>query len=277
MAREIDQIMQELESAYAPQKKQYQEQISALPSYYQAQAAGLEQARQNAYQDIVRRANARGVVYSGAPIQEQQVYTGERYLPALAGLRQQEGTQTFNLQQALGKLGETQRLRAEEIRQQELNREEVARQAEANRRAAAAAYGGFNFPNTPDQTPQNVDPLSAALGFAKQQRNIALSAGGIKPGFREAVKNEILRKFEGALSPQQLDDIIYNQIFPNGWEQGKMAAPRQLGFGEALAKGPGWAIQQANRATGINVLNPIQVFGQAPTAFRGLGNWLTGR
>jgi len=144
MAREIDQIMQELESAYAPQKKQYQEQISALPSYYQAQAAGLEQARQNAFQDITRRANARGVVYSGAPIQEQQVYTGERYLPALAGLRQQEGTQTFNLQQALGKLGETQRLRAEEIRQQELNREEAARQAEANRRAAAAAYGGFD-------------------------------------------------------------------------------------------------------------------------------------
>lgn len=146
MAREINQIIQELESAYAPQKKQIQEQISALPSYYQAQAAGLEQARQNAYQDIVRRANARGVAYSGAPIQEQQVYTGERYLPALAGLRQQEGTQTFNLQQALGKIGETQRLRAEEIRQQELNREEAARQAELNRqaqeRAARAAGGG---------------------------------------------------------------------------------------------------------------------------------------
>lgn len=152
MAREINQIIQELESAYAPQKKQIQEQISALPSYYQAQAAGLEQARQNAYADIVRRANARGVAYSGAPIQEQQVYTGERYLPALAGLRQQEGTQTFNLQQALGKIGETQRLRAEEIRQAELTREENARQAELNRqaqeraaRAAGGGGGGFNL------------------------------------------------------------------------------------------------------------------------------------
>lgn len=145
MAREIQQIMEELESAYAPQKKQYQEQISALPSYYATQAAGLEQARQNAFQDIVRRANARGVVYSGAPIQEQQVYTGERYLPALAGLRQQESGQAFTLQQALGKIGETQRLAAEQIRQQELNREEAARQAEANRRAAGGGggFGGF--------------------------------------------------------------------------------------------------------------------------------------
>lgn len=172
MAREIDQIMQELEAAYAPQKKQYQEQISALPSYYQAQTAGLEQARQNAFQDIVRRANARGVVYSGAPIQEQQIYTGERYLPALANLSQQEGTQTFNLRQALNKIGETQRLAAEQIRQQELNREEAARQAEANRRAAAAAGGGFNLsdlfgPNQQPQAAAGPDWSQAVLGVAR--------------------------------------------------------------------------------------------------------------
>jgi hypothetical protein len=237
MAREINQIIQELESAYAPQKTQIQEQISALPSYYQSQVAGLEQARQNAYQDIVRRANARGVAYSGAPIQEQQVYTGERYLPALAGLRQQEGTQTFNLQQALGKIGETQRLRAEEIRQQELNREEAARQAELNRqaqeraaRAAAASYGGFS-PTTPTQQPQQQDPISAAIGYAKLKKNEALSRGNVQPGYREAVKNDIINQFGGILDPGTLNDIIYKQVFPDFWEGNRpqaagRAAPR---------------------------------------------------
>tara|TARA_R110000868_G_scaffold59901_4_gene183665 strand:+ start:419 stop:1240 length:822 start_codon:yes stop_codon:yes gene_type:complete len=222
MAREIDQIMQELEAAYAPQKKQYQEQISALPSYYQAQTAGLEQARQNAFQDIVRRANARGVVYSGAPIQEQQVYTGERYLPALANLSQQEGTQTFNLRQALNKIGETQRLSAEGIRQQELNREEAARQAEANRRAAAAAYGGFGSMGGGDNAPQaQLSPVEFALGLAKTRKNEALNRGNVQSGYREAVKNEIINSVGGQIDPATLNDIIYNQVFPNFWEGGK--------------------------------------------------------
>lgn len=225
MAREIDQIMQELEAAYAPQKKQYQEQISALPSYYQAQTAGLEQARQNAFQDIVRRANARGVVYSGAPIQEQQIYTGERYLPALANLSQQEGTQTFNLRQALNKIGETQRLAAEQIRQQELNREEAARQAEANRRAAAAAYGGFNFgPTGPSQTDAagggGIDYSAAAKGLAMQRLQDAKNAGlsNVKSGYREQVLAELQQNFGNTVPADVLNRIIYNEVFPVGWE-----------------------------------------------------------
>lgn len=221
MAREIDQIMQELEAAYAPQRKLYGEQMAALPSYYEAQRAGLEQARQNAYQDITRRANARGVVYSGAPIQEQQVYTGERYLPALAQVTQQEGAQRFNLQEALNKIGETQRLRAEAIRQEELNREEAARQAEANRRAAAASYGGFGGSFGGGQaTSQPTDPVSAAIGLAKTRKNIALAKGNIQPGYREAVLNEIVDQFGGAIDANTIRDIIYNQVFPNFWETG---------------------------------------------------------
>lgn len=264
MAREINQIIQELESAYAPQKTQIQEQISALPSYYQAQAAGLEQARQNAYADIVRRANARGVAYSGAPIQEQQVYTGERYLPALAGLRQQEGTQTFNLQQALGKIGETQRLRAEEIRQQELNREEAARQAELNRqaqeraaRASGGGYGGFS-PTTPtQQTTQEQDPISAAIGYAKLKKNEALSRGNVQPGYREAVKNDIINQFGGILDPGTLNDIIYRQVFPDFWEGNRpQAAGRvasRIGAQQAMQQSRfGIAPRPSTRLTIVN-------------------------
>jgi hypothetical protein len=229
MAREINQIIQELESAYAPQKKQIQEQISALPSYYQSQVAGLEQARQNAYQDIVRRANARGVAYSGAPIQEQQVYTGERYLPALAGLRQQEGTQTFNLQQALGKIGETQRLRAEEIRQQELNREEAARQAELNRqaqeRAARAAGGGGGF--------GGLGALFGGGGGGAQ----AAQAQAQGPDWGQAVVN-VARN--AGTNPWVWSDLIRDvrkNVFGGGGNYGEVAGFLERSLGAKISSG----------------------------------------
>ena len=242
MAREINQIIQELESAYAPQKKQIQEQISALPSYYQSQIAGLEQARQNAYQDIVRRANARGVVYSGAPIQEQQVYTGERYLPALAGLRQQEGTQTFNLQQALGKIGETQRLRAEEIRQQELNREEAARQAELNRQAqeraarAAAGYGGgFNLGNLFNRN-DAAQTAQAQFSWADAINSVAQTQGA-----NPWVWSDLIR------------DIRKNQ-FGGGGNWGEVAGFIEKALGKKIASGsaPDLALRGIYLGTPLN-------------------------
>lgn len=235
MARELDQIMQELEAAYAPQKKQFQEQISALPSYYESQVAGLEQARQNAFQDIVRRANARGVVYSGAPIQEQQIYTGERYLPALANLRQQEGTQTFNLRQALNKIGETQRLAAESIRQQELNREEAARQAEANRRAAAAAAGGFNLGNL----------------FGPSDQTQAAAAG---PDWSMAVQNV---SQNAGTNPWVWSDLIKDirkNVFGGGGNWGEVAnfIERSLGAKIASGSAPDLALRGTYLGTPLN-------------------------
>lgn len=157
MARAIEQIMAELETAYAPQKQAVQERMNQLPGYYEAQRAGAETARSNAFQDITRQANARGVVYSGAPIQEQQRYVGERYLPALAQLSGQEGEQRYGLQQALGQLGERQLSYAQQIRQKEMELDEARRQfdtqlaaqREAETRAARAAAssgaGGMNL------------------------------------------------------------------------------------------------------------------------------------
>lgn len=139
--------MAELDSAYAPQKQQIQTRIDQLPSYYQAQQQGVEQARVNAFNDINNRANARGMAYSGAPIQEQQVYTGERYAPALAGLANQQNDQTYGLQQALAQLGTQQMTYAQDIRSKEMQLDEARRQfdqqmaaqREAEARAAAAA------------------------------------------------------------------------------------------------------------------------------------------
>ena len=181
MARAIEQIVQELETAYAPQRQAVQERINQLPGYYQAQREGADVARTNAFADITRQANARGMVYSGAPIQEQQRYVGERYLPALAQLSGQEGEQRFNLQQALNQLGERQLTYAQGIRQKEMELDETRRQFDAQlqaqreaelRQAQAAAAQASQFnnlfrpTNTQPTQPQQPDPASAIRSLA---------------------------------------------------------------------------------------------------------------
>jgi hypothetical protein len=233
MAREIQQIMTELETAYAPQRQAVQERMNQLPGFYEAQRGGVETARTNAYQDITRQANARGMVYSGAPIQEQQRYTGERYLPALAQLSGQEGEQRFGLQQALNQLGERQLTYAQQIRskEQELDEErrrfdlQIQAEREAELRAAKAAArggggGGLNLnsllgPN--NQNPQaaaaanvQVNPLKEAQNVVRQARQ-ALGGGNQSWG---AVANYIQKNMGvGQIQTGSVLDQVLNSIY----------------------------------------------------------------
>lgn len=124
-----------------------------MPAQYQAQTAGLNQAKENAFRDITGAASSKGMLYSGMPIAEQSRYTGTKYLPALAQLESQQNQQKFSLTSALNDLNMKKYAQAQTVRQQELDREEQARQAEANRQAqlqaareqaarASRSYGG---------------------------------------------------------------------------------------------------------------------------------------
>ncbi len=139
MARSVDQIVAELNSAYQPQLDQYNQQIAALPAQYQAQQQGLDVAKQNAFTDIGNMASAKGMSYSGVPIAEQSRYVGEKYLPAMAQLQQQQNQQKFGLTTAMNTLYQQRMTQAQALQQQELDREEQARQAEANRQAQLQA------------------------------------------------------------------------------------------------------------------------------------------
>lgn len=233
MAREIQQIMQELETAYAPQRQAVQERMNQLPGFYEAQRAGVDTARTNAFQDITRQANARGVVYSGAPIQEQQRYVGERYLPALAQLSGQEGEQRFGLQQALNQLGERQLTYAQQIRQKEQELDEARRQfdlqmqaqREAEARAAKAAAraaaggglgalfgGGGGGGGGQPQGPANVqvNPLKEAQNVVRQARQ-ALGGGNQSWG---AVANYIQKNMGvGQIQTGSILDQVLNSIY----------------------------------------------------------------
>lgn len=220
MAREIQQIMTELETAYAPQRQAVQERMNQLPGFYEAQRGGVETARTNAYQDITRQANARGMVYSGAPIQEQQRYTGERYLPALAQLSGQEGEQRFGLQQALNQLGERQLTYAQQIRskEQELDEErrrfdaQLAAQRESEARAARAAAsagaglrlggGGGGGQNAPAATVRQVYDQSV-------QQLEGLLKGRNAPSYEQAVDTMVSKFGSQGISPQEIGGYLY--------------------------------------------------------------------
>jgi hypothetical protein len=143
MARALEQILQELNSVYNPQRDVYNKQITALPGQQEGELKGLEAAKTDSFGQIVQGANRRGVAFGGIPLGEQAQYLGSTYLPAVANLKNRFQQQRFNLQDALAQIGISQRKDAYSIYNDELARDEAA----AARRAASAGgsgvFGGF--------------------------------------------------------------------------------------------------------------------------------------
>ena len=231
MPRALDQIQAELQSAYQPQADLVNQQIAALPQYYDAQAQGLGVQKENAFRDITNQASARGMAYSGMPIAEQTRYLGSSYLPALAGLQQQQSQQRYSLQASLNDINSQRLQRAQAIQQQELDREQAQRQFDQNvalQREMAAAnramYGGGS-----SSSGSEVDYEKAARQAASGYKAQALTQGNIQPGERENALNILKSQFGDYLSPDKLNNIIYNQVFTNGWEGNKMAPATPVG------------------------------------------------
>lgn len=73
-----------LAGQYQPQADLINTQIAQLAPQEQAVQASLDQAKVNAFKDITNQSNARGVLFSGVPIDQQSTYVGTKYLPAVA-------------------------------------------------------------------------------------------------------------------------------------------------------------------------------------------------
>lgn len=79
-----DQAYGGLGAVYDPQVSSVNTQIADLPRQQQAVQASLDQAKVNAFKDITAGSNARGVLFSGVPVDQQATYVGTKYLPAVA-------------------------------------------------------------------------------------------------------------------------------------------------------------------------------------------------
>ena len=163
-----------------------------MPAYYQAQTDSLGVAKDNAFRDITGQASARGIVYSGMPIQEQTRYTGEKYLPALAQLNQQKNEKTYGFQSQLTDIYGKRLSQAQALQQQELDREEQARQFELKRqdeerryqqqlaaqRASASRSGGGGGGGGGTTKQPSVGDAAALVNALRSQGNIGDSGYG---------------------------------------------------------------------------------------------------
>lgn len=221
MAREIGQIVEELKAAYEPQVTAINQQVANLPAEYQAQSAGLEQAKQNAFGDITNQASARGLAYSGMPIAEQSKYVGTKFLPAMAQLQAQQNQQKFSLTSALNELNMKKYAQAQAVRQQELDREEQARQAEANRQAqlqaareqaarAARSYGGGGGGGSSRQRVPGVDDAVALVNSLRSSGQYGDSGYG---AIAEAMRQ---RGYD--ISRDSVFDRGLRKAFGFGWQ-----------------------------------------------------------
>lgn len=103
MASSLDQVLTSLNSVYQPQVDSIQKQQAALPAQYDAQAAGIDASKNNAFSSILDGARARGtgIAFGGIPLQEQAQYTASTYAPALANLRNTQDQQQKSLTDSL--------------------------------------------------------------------------------------------------------------------------------------------------------------------------------
>lgn len=160
--RTLEQIIAELNPTFQPQVKSLQDRAATIPGQIQAEEAGLQGKQTEAFGNILSGARRRGLGFSGIPLAEQAQYTSTEYLPALARLRQSGREQAMSLQDAILGINERRDTLAQQIRQTEQDRLFQAREAEANRRAQAAAaqatfgslggFGGGAPTDTPAQT-----------------------------------------------------------------------------------------------------------------------------
>lgn len=133
MANSLQDILNELDAGgYNDSRALINSQLSQLPAQYDAQIAGLNAQKDQAFQDIANNASSRGIAYSGIPIGEQAKYIGNTYLPALAKVRQSQNDQSTALQDALNKTNIEERGKAYGIWQNQQS-------LDASRAAAAAS------------------------------------------------------------------------------------------------------------------------------------------
>lgn len=180
VVQSLDTILANLDPAYSGQEDVVKQQQGGLDAKYGAQVAGLDAAKTNSFHDINANANSKGLAFSGMPSEEQARYIGEKYLPAVAGLKTQQNTENMSLSSTLASLEGDKRLRALDTQgsQQKsltdyLNQQEAQQQQEsfdrwkiANDQAFTSTQNALNRNFTASQNTKNVvSPATAATGI----------------------------------------------------------------------------------------------------------------
>lgn len=148
VVQSLEQILAELETAYAPMKDIYGKQQGMIPQKYDNRRQGLEGARVKNFDSIATQANRAGMGFTGFTAAEQGDYLADKYLPGLQDTYLQQENESLGLQKSLAELEQDKRLRgmttrqaqestAREFAEKERDRQFQAEQARLSREASA--------------------------------------------------------------------------------------------------------------------------------------------
>lgn len=170
MAQALSDIYNSLNSAYNPQRDLYNSQLGQVDQQAQGAIQGLNQQKVNAFQDITNQANNNGMFYSGAPVSEEQRYTGGTFLPAMANIQNNAQNQKYGLQQALAGVGVNQTNQANSIYQTQLDRDQQQAQfnqqlqmQQAQNQAMLNMYKGYGGGGGGQAAPTQSQVLASAF------------------------------------------------------------------------------------------------------------------
>lgn len=115
--QDLNQIIADLNPAYAGQEGLINQQKSGLGIKYDSQRSALGAEKTQGFNQINNQATGRGLSFSGIPLDEQATYLSTKYLPGMQNLAQQQNQEDMSLQQQLAAIDSDRRLKAMDIRQ----------------------------------------------------------------------------------------------------------------------------------------------------------------
>lgn len=250
MAQTLDQIMGQLNPGYDPMRQSVSTQQAALPAQYDAQLKGLQAQDDQANQDILNQAQARGLGFSGIPVAEQAKYNASTYMPAVAKLQSDQITSQTNLADQLAKINQDERTQAEGIQQTELDRDQ--KDAEFQQ-----------------QMQQAQEQFNEKMALQKQAQSAAASIGTLPTDNRPS-----LDSYQGTPQMTRGANGGYSFFDANGnpITAAAYASATGQGFRNLLAQMAGGGDQNAKIA--LNYVGNDARFGGAPSQYAGALNAL---
>lgn len=202
-----NQLYNSLDTVYSPAKQLIQQQQAALPSQFEGERAGLEQAKKNAFRDISSKARSMGVAYGGYSPSEQARYTGATYLPAVADIGQRQSAAFTALQEALNNIGIKQTESATSMYQSQV----------ADEASLAEEQRQFDATNATNLYKANLSASTKTPTTTEIKTSLAEDLGTLFQGYDKTTdkwytENQVIKQLTAAypeLSAKEIRDMTY--------------------------------------------------------------------
>jgi len=193
------QAYDQTSGVYQPQVDLINSQINDLPNQEQATLSSLDQAKVNAFRDITNSSNARGVMFSGVPIDQQAQYVGTKYLPAVAAAKEATTNAKNTL---LGKINDINLQRSNQAQSVVNAAQTTAEKAAATASKPTAASKQASLQSDASAIDAYLKPLRGKDGYlSPHDYNAALSAW-VQDGYTKAQYEAIFGKYKNPSQPK---------------------------------------------------------------------------